>query len=284
MTPRLYLSASKRAIAKRQPRIIRALICRYAAAALYPQVITGRQSSASTTSLSDYIVLLAFVLMLSLVFQFFARGSEKPAFRWAVLLLALFALGWGTWESTASAGRKTEYSVLRDEAGRAIKYVKAQESSRPGGDQVVVFSNNFVVTGMALDRVFPPLWNPHTSSASGVTLAENKRLFYLYLYYSGYDKQGVASALAGGLFEARAALFGSERALPALGQDNRPITYGEVEHEAQAYADFAANFQREHASSPTLSYLVFNDGGEPDFTNIDQWYHREAAKVGLQGL
>jgi hypothetical protein len=246
------------------------------------QVITGRslQPVHYELFISNYIVLLAFVLMLSLVTQHFARGSETHQLRWAVAALALFAFGWGTWESTASAGRKTEYSVLRDEAGRAIKYVKAQESSKPGGNQVVVFSNNFVVTGYVPSiAYFRPLWNPHTSSASGVTLAENKRLFYLYLYYSGYDKQGVASALADGLFEARAALFGSERALPALGQDKRPITYGEVEREAQAYADFAANFQREHAASPTLSYLVFNDGGEPDFTNIDKWYHREDARM-----
>lgn len=242
------------------------------------QVITGRslQPVHYELFISNYIVLLAFVLMLSLVIRYFARGSETHRLRWTVAVLAIFALLWGVWESTASAGRKTEYSVLRDEAGRAIKYLKAQESSRPGSDQVVVFSNNFVVTGYVPSiAYFRPLWNPHTSSASGVTLAENKRLFYLYLYYSGYDKQGVASALAGGLFEARAALFGSERALPALGQDKRPITYGEVEREAQAYDDFVKNFQREHAASPTLSYLVFNDGGEPDFTNIDKWYHRE---------
>lgn len=242
------------------------------------QVITGRslQPVHYELFISNYIVLLAFVILLSLVFEYFAKGSEKQPFRWAVALLALFAAGWGTWESTASAGRKTEYSVLRDEAGRAIKYVKQVESSAPGGGQVVVFSNNFVVTGYVPSiAYFRPLWNPHTSSASGVTLAENKRLFYLYLYYSGYDKRGIASALAGGLFEARAALFGSERALPALGQDKRPITMGEIEREAQAYDDFTRNFQREHASSPALSYLVFNDGGEPDFTNIDKWYHRD---------
>jgi len=273
----------KTGIAKLTNRVIFALSFALTPLLLFnQQVITGRslQPVHYELFISNYIVLLAFVLMLSLVFQHFARGSEKPAFRWAVVLLALFALGWGTWESTASAGRKTEYSVLRDEAGRAIKYVKAREASTPSGDQVVVFSNNFVVTGYVPSiAYFRPLWNPHTSSASGVTLAENKRLFYLYLYYSGYDKQGVASALAGGLFEARAALFGSERALPALGQDKRPITYGEVEREAQAYDDFAKNFKREHASSPALSYLVFNDGGEPDFTNIDKWYHREDARM-----
>lgn len=249
------------------------------------QIITGRslQPVHYELFISNYIVLLGFVIMLSLVVSHFARGSEKLPFRWAAAVLALFAVGWGTWESTASAGRKTEYSVLRDEAGKAIKYVKQEEHSAPSGSQVVVFSNNFVVTGYVPSiAYFRPLWNPHTSSASGVTLAENKRLFYLYLYYSGYDKQGVASALAGGLFEARAALFGSERALPALGQDKRPITYGEIEREAQAYADFMKNFKREHAASPALSYLVFNEGGEPDFTHIDMWYERgEARSVGV---
>ena len=39
------------------------------------------------------------------------------------------------------------------------------------------------------------LWNPHTNSAGGVNLAENKELFYRYLYYSGFDEKEYATQL-----------------------------------------------------------------------------------------
>lgn len=244
------------------------------------QVITGHslQPVHYELFISNYIVLVAFVVLLSLVIKHFSKGEERPPFRWALLALALFVTGWGTWEAVGSSDRKVEFSVLRDETVEPIKYIKEQAAHAEG--PVVVYSNNFVATGfISTIAPFRALWNPHTSSASGVTIAENKRLFMLYMYYSGYEEGGVVSALRGGLFEAKAALFGSERALPALGNDKRPITDEEILAEGRAYKEFAANFGREHASNPTLSYILFPIGGEPDFTHIDKWYKRDDPKI-----
>lgn len=267
-------------IAKRTHAVVFALSFALTPVLLFnQQVITGRslQPVHYELFISNYIVLVAFVVMLSLLVKHFARGTGKLPFRSAVAVLGLIAVSWGTFEAVASASRKTAYSVLRDDAMHAIEYIEDHEKNNPSGKPVVIFSNNFVVTGTVPSvAYFRPLWNPHTSSASGVTLTENKRLYSLYLYYSGYDKDGLASALASGHFESRAALFGSERALPALGQDKRPITVEEIVAEARTYDEFSKNFNREDANNPTLSYLVFDDGGEPDFTHIDKWYTREA--------
>ena len=246
------------------------------------QIITGHslQPVHYELFISNYLVIAAFMIMLSLVIRHFSRGEDGFRFRWAITLLAVIAAGWGTFEAVASASRKTEYSVLRDETVPPIMHIKEQERAAAAEKPAVIFSNNFVATGfVASIAPFRPLWNPHTSSASGVTLTENKRLFYLYMYYAGYDENGVAEALRGGLFEARAALFGSERALPALGQDYRPISEDEILTEARKYGDFEKGFAREHASNPTLSYLLFPLGGEPDFAHIDKWYIREPAKT-----
>lgn len=244
------------------------------------QVITGHslQPVHYELFISNYLVLIAFVILLSLVSKHFSRGEEKPSFRWAVGLLALFAVGWGTMEATLSSERKLEFCMLRDETVKALGYIKEQAAAAEG--PVVIYSNNFVATGFVSSITpFRSLWNPHTSSASGVSIAENKRLFMLYMYYSGYAEGGVVTALRGGLFEAKAALFGSERALPALGNDKRPITDEEILAEGRGYAEFAANFKREHAANPTLSYILFPIGGEPDFTHIDKWYQRDAGKT-----
>lgn len=244
------------------------------------QVITGHslQPVHYELFISNYIVLVAFVILLSLVYRHFAKGAEKPPFRWAVALLALVAVGWGTVEATVSSERKLEFCMLRDETVKPLEYIKEQAAGTEG--PIVIYSNNFVATGfVSTIAPFRALWNPHTSSASGVTIAENKRLFMLYMYYSGYEEGGVVKALRGGLFEAKAALFGSERALPALGNDKRPITDAEIQAEGRAYKEFAANFGREHASNPTLSYILFPIGGEPDFTHIDKWYQRDAGKT-----
>lgn len=246
------------------------------------QVITGHslQPIHYELFIANYIVLAAFVIFLSLMIRHFSKGEGKLGFRWGVAVLAVFATAWGTWEATASTDRKAEYSVFRDETVPPIVYIKELEKERRTPSPPVIFSNNFVANGFVPTLApFRPLWNPHTSSASGVDLAENKRLFMLYMYYSGYDEKGVAAALRGGLFEAKAALFGSERALPALGQDWRPISEEEILTEAARYADFEQNFRREHAANPTLSYLLFPIGAEPDLEHIDKWYKRGEAHI-----
>ena len=120
-----------------------------------------------------------------------------------------------------------------------------------------------------------PLWNAHTSTAGGVSIAENKRLFYLYLYYSGFTSRDLEDALRQNVFEVTAAIFGPDRALPALGQPDKKISVAEISTEAKKYADFAAAFSAADAANPHLDYLIVPTKAEPDFTNLDRWYQRD---------
>jgi hypothetical protein len=108
-----------------------------------------------------------------------------------------------------------------------------------------------------------------------INVAENKRLFHHYLLLAGFTERDVGDALRSSSFEMTAALFGSERALPSLGQETNPITLAEIDAEVGLYSDFAHNFSRTSASDPEISYVIVPMSGEPDLRNLDKWYLRD---------
>ena len=124
-----------------------------------------------------------------------------------------------------------------------------------------------------------PLWTSHSSMAGGMDIAENKRLFYCYLYYSGYSDKDLAEGLKAGAFEVTAAIFGSERALPELGYNSAPVSEQEINNEARLYADFTKNFSKNMASDPVLSYAIVSVDEETNFGNIDKWYERDNGTI-----
>ena len=74
-------------------------------------------------------------------------------------------------------------------------------------------------------------------------------------------------------------LFGSERVVPGLVTDFKPVTFPEMEEERQRYAAFYNNFTRQHAAEPTLNFVVVPDSsGLPNLANLDQWYERDSGQ------
>jgi hypothetical protein len=45
-----------------------------------------------------------------------------------------------------------------------------------------------------------------------------------------------------------------------------------------AYLEYAHAFNRDRAASPALSCLVVQADRQPDFTNLDRWYERDAGE------
>jgi hypothetical protein len=161
---------------------------------------------------------------------------------------------------------------IRDGSVPAI--TAAASAERP-----VVLATNFVTADfIPTVTAARPLWNPHTSSAGGVNVAENKRLFYLYLYYSGLGSD-LSSALKANSFEVTSAIFGAERALPSLGDQAAKITPQEIQAEVTKYTEFVRNFDAKTAASPTLDYVIVPTEAEPAFTEIDRWYTRDAGQA-----
>ncbi len=250
---------------------------------LNQQVITGRslQPVHYEIFISNYLVLTALVLFLSLIFKQTAGGEGARPIRRAVIYIGVVAACWGIVEASGSTNRNNEFADLRDKTIPAIRHIADLEKQKPQGTKpAAVFAVN---TGMA-DFIptiadLRPLWSSHSTSAGGIDIAENKRLFYLFLYYAGYDENDVSEGLRAGAFEITAALFGSERALPELGKKQDPITSGEIAAESRLYGDFARNFSKGSASDPVLSYVIINADGEPNLTNLDRWYQRDAGTV-----
>lgn len=246
------------------------------------QVITGRslQPVHYEIFISNYLVLTALFLMLAAVHPYFAEKSGTQPFRKALIYVTVIAVIWGFVEATGSTKRNRVLAELRDESMPALRYIREQAHATPaGGPGGAVLATNFVTSDF-IPSVAPAraLWNPHTSSAGGIDVAENKRLFYLYLYYSGFNEKDLGEALKMNVFEVTAAIFGSERALPALGEDAKPVTQQEIQAEVVKYTDFAKHIDRSVAGDPALSYVIVPAEGEPDLTNLDRWYKRDEGK------
>jgi len=247
------------------------------------QIITGRSLQPVHYEIfsANYMVLVGLMIMLWLIFKNYVSEAKAPIFRKVVIYLGLFAIIWGFVESTAAAKLNAGYENLRDEAMPVLKYLHEQEKTEIVGKQTyptVISTNLMVADFIPTVTSFRALWNPHTSSAGGVNVAENKELFYKHLYFSGFNEKDLADALTKNVYEVVAAVFGSERALPALGTEQKPLTKDEIQTEIVKYAEYIAKFDREKAAVTELSYIIVPTKAEPDFQHVDQWFERGAGK------
>lgn len=244
------------------------------------QIITGRslQPVHYELFIANYLVLISAMLLISMVIADRTGTENMQSFRRGLVYLGLATLGWGFFEAAGSTSRNAVYAEIRDGSIPAISYIE----ERSAGGETVVLATNFVTADFIPSvATIRPLWNPHTFSGGSIDATENKRLFYLHLYYSGFDEQDLKTALQENSFEVTAAIFGSERALPALG-GGAPITAREIEAEGRKYAEFSHAFNADQASNPALSYAIFPSDGESDLSRIDRWYNRgEGKEFGL---
>lgn len=247
------------------------------------QVVTGRslQPVHYEIFVANYLNMIALVLLAWVGGKAFFGESAAAKLKRPLLYFGLAVLAWGFIESSATATRNAAYESLRDDAMPALNYLGNQESSQlpaSGRYPTVISTNLMVADYIPTVTSYRSLWNPHTNSAGGVNLAENKELFYRYLYYSGFDEKDVAKALDEGLFEVKAAFFGGGRALSELEKGAAPITLAEVEAELKNYAKFRAEFTRAKAVDPELSYIIVPTKAEPKFEKLDRWYQRDEGK------
>ena len=111
------------------------------------------------------------------------------------------------------------------------------------------------------------------------------RVYVERTYFLGPDKGGdrayhlLAEALRANSFEVTAAIFGGERALPALGFHAAAISAQEISREATLYMDFIKAFNRDSASTPVLEYIILPAKDEKGLANLDRWYQRDDGTV-----
>ena len=239
------------------------------------QVVTGRslQPVHYELFIANYLVLFAAVILLSL---FTTSGDGTQINRRRVLVyVGIIAFGWGLFEAYGSASRAMTVAEIRDGSVPAIKAAAAETARKQ-----VILATNFVtadfIPSLPNARSY---WNPHTSSAGGITVEENKRLFYKYLYFSGYTERDLGDALGANSFEVTAAIFGAERALPSLVGGSKKITPDEIRTETLKFADFVRTFSETDAFAPAIDRLIVPADPEPALANIDRWYTRDQGET-----
>lgn len=245
------------------------------------QIVTGRslQPVHYELFIANYLVLAALILFVSLIFQHLAAGDGEIPFRRGLVYIAVGVCVWGLIETTGSTNRNRVYAEIRDESVSAIRYIQQQRSESNDQNGTVVLATNFITADFIPSvTTARALWNPHTSSAGGIGLAENKRLFFLHVYYTGFNDSDLRTALLENSFEATAAIFGSERALPSLGSGAAAITATEIEAEGRKYAEFIRSFDADQAANPILSYAIVPSEGDTALSRISRWYDLDEEK------
>ncbi len=252
------------------------------------QVITGRslQPLHYELYITKYMALLALALAIWLTLRGRSRASAPRLIpSHALMAIVLVALGWGMFETIVETKRHLWASLDRDEMMPVAKRLAdiAREGAPTHDTQSIVLYLN--LDHADISPVIAPqgvLWSPHVPAFSGVSLEENRERIYQYLYYTGEDLTKIDEEQMETLDYRKRYLIHS---LIEWGHNDaawtvnwKEITPREVREALRGYADYAASFSRERASSPTLAYVVTATEAASDLSNLDRWYERDAGE------
>src|SRR5262245_26229284 len=115
----------------------------------------------------------------------------------------------------------------------------------------------------------------------GLAETESKELLFKHLYYTGVSVQELDYYFHGRnvYYGCAVGLFGFDRLIDGLNPHAKPITAQEKSDELRSYGDYASSFNWERAANPRLSYVVTPLDEEPDLSNLDHWYQRDAGEI-----
>jgi hypothetical protein len=254
------------------------------------QVLTGMSVQALhyKVFIANYVALIAVVLVFLILWR--ARNPRRsvPA-SWLVVTVVV-AFGWGMYEVATATQHREQIANYRDEF-RAVTKRLATMATEDGSVQAAragtaSFPTVFTMTvdeGLEVSKSIPTdgplavLWSLHSDAFIGT--AASKDRFYRHLYYSGLTPKMVGAQMRENEFWVNVPIFGSERVVPGLVPDFKPVTIPEIEEERRRYADFYNNFTRQQAVEPTLNYVVIPDGPSlPNLANLDRWYERDSGE------
>lgn len=238
------------------------------------QVVTGRslQPVHYELFIANYMVLTSAVTLAARWWPSASNPSRDRILTYAASII----FAWGVFEAYGSTNRALTVAEIRDGSWPAIQAAASSDTSK----RQVILATNFV-TGDIIPSIpnTRSYWNPHTSSAGGIGVEQNKNLFYKYLYFSGNTEKDLEQALRANSFEVTAAIFGSERALPSLGSDSQKITVDEIRSETQRFAEFVRKIDSSQALEPKLDHLIVPAEAEPSFANVDKLYVRDQGQT-----
>ena len=199
-----------------------------------------------------------------------------------LLVIGCLALVWAVGEVWLATTLNLAHNVHIDD-GRVVANRLAELSFSDGtlqGDfQVVLVSDLKAADRLPTDAPQVPLWAPHMLVFPGVTETENRERFFKQLYYLGFDGKKIYNEIDRSDWMFYAGLFPYYRLSPVTRGNANPITPEELRTHVEEYTSYSSTFTRDHATSPTLKYLVLAAGDEPNLGNLDRWYERDRGEV-----
>jgi len=157
------------------------------------------------------------------------------------------------------------------------------EHNKGPHDREVVFSPDILAVSDNIAHWAPqtPFWASHVPAAGGLSWEEQQERFFQYLYYCGELPASLERRLTNNTFVV-GALFGNDRYNPILTNHFKPVTASEISDKVRQYAEYIAAFDCARARRSKISYVVVDTKSPFDFTNLDQWYIRDAGEqIGL---
>lgn len=244
------------------------------------QVITGRslQPIHYQVFIGNYVAGAALMLTLGLLWT--KSELTKSVSRNAVFVtLTVVAIAWGFVECHYTVKILDDVNIARDEAlpvARRLDEI-AKQTGNWRNDAVMHFG---IAEGDDLPTLAPQpvLWARHQHVFAGVTWQENKERYYQYLYYLGVSPKSLAANMkSGDDFVSMIALFGWGRHTDRLNSEYKPLTFREINDEADLYRRYIENFDP-RTNGIRLTYAIAETDGFTNFEAIDRWYLRDAGE------
>jgi hypothetical protein len=248
------------------------------------QLITGRslQPFHYESFIANYVALIgAFVIVVTI-----CRSAGPTMPLRLANQLAVVALLWACLEVVVIPrhfiGKDNQFidrvaavgERLRELSKGDVPYGNVGSNPRP----LVLATDNRV--SMILPTFAPQaiFWAPNFDLLH-LGAGESRERFYQFLYYSGVDAQGFKNELGQPMGNIAAAAFGYERVLPDLAVEASPITIQDIASEVAHYQSYVKSFDRTQATRYPVSYVIVPTDGNLNFSNLDQWYERDAGET-----
>jgi hypothetical protein len=242
------------------------------------QIVTGRslQPIHYQVFIGNYVAGLALVVAVGILLKK-TEVFNKAWMKAAILVVALSAVVWGFVECHYTVRVLDDANIERDKGFEVGQYL-TDIYARNGDTHKTVIMPFSMLQGDDLPTIAPQsvLWARHQHVFAGVTWQENKERYYQYLHFQGVTPDALADSMKNkGDFVSMIALFGWGRHTDRLNSGYKPLTYGEIDEEANRYAEYIENFDPRNSPDTILSYVVVPNDWRVDFANIDRWYARE---------
>ncbi len=244
------------------------------------QIITGRslQPIHYQVFIGNYVAMAALMVMIGILWQKTLQKGTVFA-KAACASIAVVATVWGFVECHYTVRVLDDANVERDIAFPVAQRLEelAKADADPHRTTILPFD---MIQSDDLPSIAPQnvLWARHQHVFAGLSWEESKERYYKFLHYSNIDEEGLDYLLKND-FISQIALFGWGRHTDRLSSESKPLTYGEVGQEVANYAAYRANFDRQNASNPRLSYVVVNNEADSDLSVVDKWYERQQAET-----